>query len=477
MSMKVQNCRRIIEDLMKYAVVESDYSAINILGKLLRLIEEGKIDSETLSLIQKDIEGLRQIYRSEKRLDLEKLSLIQTFLETRFPNKTNDKKKQVSSSDSGKRTNRLAGSPKLRANTRHKDYQYDQYDYDGFSSDYDSDSNLDLDSLYWLPEDGEGYSKSDDEPEKVAKPKKKTQKIGGLFKRKYSVTFGVEIPKGIYDECRFLTNFYIDAVDSQRTEASLGPDYWIQRGDIKDIHAGLYIVKVTSPDLENLHEEKEIVWDKKTKKINCQFPITLPPGYSKDDVLLKFVLLDEQFDVIVTEIQCLVKIVDNHIKSYSTKQQNPVHGFISYSRLDADIAYLIRLGLGLANEETFIDFINIPNAENWDEIIKQAIDDCDVFYLIWSKNAAKSYFVSKEMKLASDHFGESYIGRIIPIRIDDTTKLLDDFPNTQISSSFFEKYYSAKLLKEEAERIQRETNSKTNDFRKSKNKPLFEPAN
>lgn len=475
MSMKVQNCRRIIEDLMKYAVVESDYSAVNILGKLLRLIEEGKIDSKTLSLIQKEIEGLRQIYRSEKRLDSRKMSLIQTFLETRFPNKTNEKKKQASSSDSGKRTNRLAGSPKLRANTRHKDYQYDKYDYDGFSSDYDSDSNLDLDSLYWLT--NEGHFKSDDEPEKVAKPKKKSQRTGGLFQRKYSVTFGVEIPKGIYDKGRFLTNFLIDAEDSQRTEASLGPDYYIQRGDKKTIHAGLYIVKVTSPDIENLHEEKKIVWDKETKQINCQFPITLPQEYSKNDVLLKFVLLDEQFDVIVTEIQCLVKIVKNRIKLSSTKQQNPVHGFISYSRLDADVAYLIRLGLGLANEETFIDFINIPNAENWDEIIKQAIDDCDVFYLIWSKNAAKSDFVSKEMKLASDHFGESYIGRIIPIRIDDTTKLLDDFPNAQISSSFFEKYNSAKLLKKEAERIKNDTNSIVNDFRKSNNKPLFEPAN
>ena len=74
--------------------------------------------------------------------------------------------------------------------------------------------------------------------------------------------------------------------------------------------------------------------------------------------------------------------------------------FCSYSTLDRAEMLKREQGLRAAGLETFVDAVNLRPGEIWSPKIFEAIDESDLFVLVWSKNACASKWVRKEASYA-----------------------------------------------------------------------------
>ena len=64
--------------------------------------------------------------------------------------------------------------------------------------------------------------------------------------------------------------------------------------------------------------------------------------------------------------------------------------FVSYSRKDVRQVLLYAEALDDCGIELLFDLTSIEPGEEWEERLSELIDKADVFYLMWSKNAAQS---------------------------------------------------------------------------------------
>jgi hypothetical protein len=74
--------------------------------------------------------------------------------------------------------------------------------------------------------------------------------------------------------------------------------------------------------------------------------------------------------------------------------------FCSYSSLDREEMLKRAQGLQAAGLETFIDVLKLRPGDIWNPKIFAAIDESDLFVVIWSKNALDSKWVEKESRYA-----------------------------------------------------------------------------
>lgn len=76
------------------------------------------------------------------------------------------------------------------------------------------------------------------------------------------------------------------------------------------------------------------------------------------------------------------------------------HIFVSYAHDDSAIASKLANDLLDRNYPVWIDNLNLAGGTNWERDIMQAIDDCDYFLILWSKNIDVSSFSQKERERA-----------------------------------------------------------------------------
>jgi len=86
--------------------------------------------------------------------------------------------------------------------------------------------------------------------------------------------------------------------------------------------------------------------------------------------------------------------------------------FLSYSRKDVAWASILAEGLAESGVDLFVDVTAMEPGDDWKNEIYNAIDGADVFFLLWSENAANSAWVSKECSHACDRWHSS--GRRAP---------------------------------------------------------------
>lgn len=92
--------------------------------------------------------------------------------------------------------------------------------------------------------------------------------------------------------------------------------------------------------------------------------------------------------------------------------------YLSYSRVNIDKAEEIAFFLKNEGINVFIDKDNIPGGDDWENHLRNRISTSDAIVLIWSKNAAESAYLMRELTHAKIE------GRkIIPCSIDDENYL------------------------------------------------------
>jgi hypothetical protein len=92
--------------------------------------------------------------------------------------------------------------------------------------------------------------------------------------------------------------------------------------------------------------------------------------------------------------------------------------FFSYSSLDRAEMIKRAQGAEAVGAQTFIDVLNLRPGDEWNPKIFQAIDESDVFVVIWSKNARDSKWVIKESRHALKRYKEHKSPDFNPIPIE-----------------------------------------------------------
>src|SRR3984893_8717824 len=99
------------------------------------------------------------------------------------------------------------------------------------------------------------------------------------------------------------------------------------------------------------------------------------------------------------------------------------HAFISYSRKDVHQVLLYAEALDDCGVELLMDLTAIEPGAEWELELSKLIGKADVFYLMWSKNAAGSQWVDKETRTAVQRYDQNprREPRIRPVLIEQPT--------------------------------------------------------
>jgi Tfp pilus assembly protein PilF len=101
------------------------------------------------------------------------------------------------------------------------------------------------------------------------------------------------------------------------------------------------------------------------------------------------------------------------------KQARHYHAcFCSYSSLDRAEMLKRAQGIRATGLETFIDVLALRPGDMWNPKIFEAIDESDLFVVIWSTNARDSEWVKKESQYALRHYMEHGSPDFVPIPVE-----------------------------------------------------------
>ena len=110
--------------------------------------------------------------------------------------------------------------------------------------------------------------------------------------------------------------------------------------------------------------------------------------------------------------------------------------FISYKRVDKDRVFAIKDGIKKATgEECWIDLDGIESADQFSNVIVKAINRCEVFLFMYSKEHAKISDFEEDWTIKEITFAKEKKKRIVIVNIDDTPlidQFLFEFPRKQL---------------------------------------------
>ena len=154
------------------------------------------------------------------------------------------------------------------------------------------------------------------------------------------------------------------------------------------------------PGLEIDEEVQHRAWV--GKPLPVQFGVTVPRDFEPKDIVGKVIICEES--VPIGHLRFKIKIVAGPAASVPAnaavdagKMSRYHHAFISYASEDrSEVAKRVQ-AFNLLGLTIFFDFLSIEPGALWEPEIYQHIDQCDVFFLFWSKAASNSEWVHKEI--------------------------------------------------------------------------------
>ncbi|HOW46605.1 MAG TPA: toll/interleukin-1 receptor domain-containing protein [Rubrivivax sp.] len=149
-----------------------------------------------------------------------------------------------------------------------------------------------------------------------------------------------------------------------------------------------------------------LVWS--GRAVAAQFPVEVPPD-ARARTVLGHLRVDVagmpagtlHFQVSLAEAGAPAAPAD----PMAVRARRYRRAFVSYS--SADRAEVLRRvqAFRIAGIEVFQDVLSLDPGERWEHALYREIDRCDVFFLFWSKAAAASPWVGKEIDYALQRKG------------------------------------------------------------------------
>lgn len=220
-----------------------------------------------------------------------------------------------------------------------------------------------------------------------------------------------------------------DVVDKMIKEASFDAPVKETIGARLEIEEGTIVkVVLSSPDIEIDDNEVALKWNGKYQ--NFEFDIYIPEEYQKKKILFEAKVYFN--DVPATRLKFLADISKDETE-LNVSRNDIKKAFISYASKDRDLVTYIIQGLRKARPDLdlFFDVETLRSGDKWEECLGKAIDDSDILFLCWSKNASDSKWVEYEWNYALNKKG---IEAIEPIPLDDPRSCP---PPSKLSSMHF----------------------------------------
>ncbi|MGR9088054.1 MAG: TIR domain-containing protein [Gammaproteobacteria bacterium] len=228
------------------------------------------------------------------------------------------------------------------------------------------------------------------------------------------VEFAVFTPKRIapkssfiLDVWAYLPHQYPDIMEigqslGRDTPLARKPGVAVERGSILTIRTEIHELEVPEP-------VETIPWD--GSPINASFIVNVPEGIGIGSRPGK-VLVAYQ-GVTIAKIVFLITVAAESYFGYTdrSKSFHPRTAFASYASENRDevLSRLQGMKKIAPDLEVFIDSISLRSGQNWLAKLEEHVPSKDIFYLFWSRPAARSEWVEREWRLALQKRGIEYI--------------------------------------------------------------------
>lgn len=172
-------------------------------------------------------------------------------------------------------------------------------------------------------------------------------------------------------------------------------------------------VVLSSPDIEIDDNIEEQIWQ--GDYLRFSFAVQVPEDYTKKQILFTAAVCID--NVIATKLKFIANINSAGQGKIEVDREDIFSAFVSYASNDRNHVAAIVQGMKRVRPEMdiFFDVDSLRSGDDWEKRIYQEIDNRDVFYLCWSRNARDSKWVDSEWRYALKQKG---VESIEPVAIE-----------------------------------------------------------
>lgn len=166
-------------------------------------------------------------------------------------------------------------------------------------------------------------------------------------------------------------------------------------------------IALQSPDIELDCEPQQLRWNGKFAA--ADFEVYLPEEYDRRQLRLRGRVYSD--NAVLTDLKLILQIGAVQPQTVACEKVCLRSAFISYASADRAkvVARIQGIQLARPDMELFFDVESLRRGENWEPRLYREISGRDLFYLFWSKNAADSQWVQKELEYAVTQKTVDYI--------------------------------------------------------------------
>ena len=180
-----------------------------------------------------------------------------------------------------------------------------------------------------------------------------------------------------------------DPTATERGSYSLPID--VPKGTRIDVHLEMPTLRVEEADAV-------IVW--RGVRTAVQFEVNVPATVELPNAIGRVRFFIGVAQIGTLRFQVAVGAAPSAMERREAQAARYRHAFVSYSSEDrAEVLRRVQ-AFKIAGMSVFQDILDLDPGERWEKALYQKIDCCDVFLLFWSKAAAASEWVSKEIDYA-----------------------------------------------------------------------------
>ena len=157
-------------------------------------------------------------------------------------------------------------------------------------------------------------------------------------------------------------------------------------------------IVLQSDDIEIEDGIVEFIWD--GRYAACDFEIYIPEGYLKSQVRLKGRVYAGE--TVLTDLRIILDVDTEENQKIDVEKCSLSSAFVSYASKDREEVARCLQGMRAVRPDLdlFFDVHSIKMGEYWEKVIYREIKNRALFYLFWSRNAAVSKWVHKELTFA-----------------------------------------------------------------------------
>ena len=183
---------------------------------------------------------------------------------------------------------------------------------------------------------------------------------------------------------------------ADRVKAATSSVFQAKRQDV-------FRISLQSPDIPIDCDSQELCWN--GKYAAADFQVLLPEEYDRKQLRLTGRVYAGI--AVLTDLKLILQIDAPRQQEVHVEKCRLSTAFISYASQDRAkvVARIQGIQLSRPDMDLFFDAESLRRGEQWEQRLYREIRQRDLFYLFWSRNAAQSEWVAKELAFALENKG------------------------------------------------------------------------